>query len=575
MLGERTPTPNRRWKRVTVTAQVIAAIGVVLFLRDVCQDADARAREVSLSLHEMLQRLEAKPSLLSKAGGLPTDAASCIDETVDPCSDFYGYACGGWVERTPIPRDKPIFSRAFDGAAAHVHAKLRSIYEGEYPADAPERALADFYTSCMNTTRLNELGAAPLKTVLEKTDRLPSDSPAPTEVGHMIAEFLALDVPCPIRLSVASAGGAHNVLFVNGGGFVLPDASYYKIPQNGHPPPSPDVHAAERQLLQDYYYRLNLIAGYAEDESRRAARSTIGLETIFADWAVTEPEIAVDNVVIDSLWALEQVTASVPWRFMVSHMAQQCEQARVAEEGPHGGGAAAGGAGTCQGISKLVLDEKFVLLGSPRFLRQLELLMRTQPAGMWARYLRTHYLYNTAPLLDARFLAANLDIDASVTGVRAQPSRSDRCVGLVSSSVLSGLSDRMFLARFFPQSSAAFSEAQGLLDEIKAAFIRTLDAVPWMDAATKRTALAKAQKMGVNIGGPAAAYAEGVGAAGPLRDVRADSLLRNVEASSRIKVARRLGGVGALVRGDAAEWSMGATTVVVSSGLCACMHAYA
>ena len=142
----------------------------------------------------------------------------------------------------------------------------------------------------------------------------------------------------------------------------------------------------------------------------------------------------------------------------------------------------------------------------------------------------------------------------------------------MSSSVLSGLSDRMFLARFFPQSSAAFSEAQGLLDAIKAAFIRTLEAVPWMDAATKHTAVAKAQKMGVNIGGPAAAYAEAAGAAGPLRDVRADSLLRNVEASSRIKVARRLGTVGALVRGDAAEWSMGATTVVVHCGLCACMH---
>ena len=66
--------------------------------------------------------------------------------------------------------------------------------------------------------------------------------------------------------------------------------------------------------------------------------------------------------------------------------------------------------------------------------------------------------------------------------------------------------------------------------------------------------------------------AEAAGAAGPLRDVRADSLLRNVEASSRIKVARRLGTVGALVRGDAAEWSMGATTVVVHCGLCACMH---
>ena len=84
--------------------------------------------------------------------------------------------------------------------------------------------------------------------------------------------------------------------------------------------------------------------------------------------------------------------------------------------------------------------------------------------------------------------------------------------------MLSGLSDRIFLARFFPQSAAAFSEAQGLLDAIKAAFIRTLEAVPWMDAATKHTAVAKAQKMGVNIGGPAAAYAEAAGAAAAIAE---------------------------------------------------------
>jgi len=137
------------------------------------------------------------------------------------------------------------------------------------------------------------------------------------QLGDIFADFIASGILGPIKLSVASAGGESKVLFVNGGGFILPDATFYHLPPLHHDRVfnlAPDPHAAERQSLENYYYQLNLLAGYSDDEAQRTANATIGLETTMALWTLEEPPI--HQVVIDKLSALESIASSVPWRVM-------------------------------------------------------------------------------------------------------------------------------------------------------------------------------------------------------------------------------------------------------------------
>jgi hypothetical protein len=34
-----------------------------------------------------------------------------VDENVDPCQDFYSFACNGWIEKHPIPKARPSFQQ--------------------------------------------------------------------------------------------------------------------------------------------------------------------------------------------------------------------------------------------------------------------------------------------------------------------------------------------------------------------------------------------------------------------------------------------------------------------------------
>lgn len=79
-----------------------------------------------------------------------------MDKSVDPCQDFYQYACGNWAKRNPIPKDKAGYD-TFEMVRESLDSVLRELLEdpishdaGEIDSDDATVKAKHLFQSCMN-----------------------------------------------------------------------------------------------------------------------------------------------------------------------------------------------------------------------------------------------------------------------------------------------------------------------------------------------------------------------------------------------------------------------------------------
>ena len=99
---------------------------------------------------------------------------SLLDRSVDPCTDFYAYTCGGWTKNQPIPADRSSWGVA-ERLQEQNETRLRKILEDAAKATDPEtKKIGDYYASCMDESRIDARGAAALQPMLDKIAALSS-----------------------------------------------------------------------------------------------------------------------------------------------------------------------------------------------------------------------------------------------------------------------------------------------------------------------------------------------------------------------------------------------------------------
>lgn len=97
-----------------------------------------------------------------------------MDPTVDPCDDFYQFACGKFVKRTNIPDDKASIT-SFSIISDELQEQLKTmieepVHEGE---SKPFVLVKNLYKACMNKTAIEADGLKTYKELMKELGSWP------------------------------------------------------------------------------------------------------------------------------------------------------------------------------------------------------------------------------------------------------------------------------------------------------------------------------------------------------------------------------------------------------------------
>jgi putative endopeptidase len=437
---------------------------------------------------------------------------SAMDASVDPCTDFYAYSCGGWRKKNPIPPDQTNWD-VTDKLQDENIAVLRTILEqAAIPTatrTAEQQKIGDYYAACMDEKAIEVAGAKPLQAELERIDGLRSKRDIAGVIAAMNYEGVLFD----FHSTQDYQNSSQVIAELDQDGLGLPDRDFYLL-QDGK----------SRKLRKAYQAHVRRMFTLLGDDSQAAAteaRSVMRIETALAKASMSR----VDRRDPQSLYHpmsghdLQALTRSFEWdKYFAATGMPNLASLNVA---------------------------------SPGFFKSMGSELDREDMNGWKAYLRWHVAHANAPHLAKAFVDADFDFyGKTLEGAEEIEPRWKRCVNEVDSGLGEALG-QVYVQRVF--SPDAKLRASTMVRQVEDAMQNDIESLSWMTAETKRQALEKLHAVANKIGYP-----------DKWRDYSAVVIQRDDEMGNVLRVRdfefhRQLAKIGKPV--DRGEWTMTPPTV--------------
>jgi putative endopeptidase len=441
---------------------------------------------------------------------------SALDRSVDPCDDFYQYACGGWIANNPIPPDRAswnVYSKLANDNLQYLWGILQAASDPNADRDPVQRQIGDYFAACMDTDAIDARGSKPLAPILTDISRLKSRDQLAPLVARLHDEMSNGDL---LFGYTALPDFEHTETMIGtffSGGTGLPERDYYLSDE-------PEMREARQRYEQHIAVMLTLI-GESQRSARQSARRILEFETHLATAqlsATDRQDLTQLNHPMDGK-ALQAAAPGFDWlAYLRLRSPATLERVNVTE---------------------------------PEFMAEIGRLLRQTPLAHLRAYLRWSYLRGHAEML-ARPIADEAFAFNSgfLHGVREQPPRWRTCVTMADKDLGEALG-REFVARTFTPSTR--QQAMAMIESIESVMRQRIEQADWMSRPTKDQALAKLAGIRNKIGHP-----ETWRDYSPVEIDREDYFGNRVAAAA-FEEARQMGMTGRPVDPD--EWFMTPQTV--------------
>ena len=449
-----------------------------------------------------------------KPGGAFEFNVKNIDATVNPCTDFYQYACGSWLKSNPIPADQSRWGR-FDQLEEHNHDVLRGILETASKPDAGRdstaRLIGDYYAACMDEKAVEAAGLKPLEDELGRIRGLKDKA----QLAAVVARLHRSGADVMFQFSSGQDFKDSNQVIaqVDQGGLGLPERDYYL---------KQDMESDKlRREYVAHVARMFALAGETAAEAKAGAETVMKIETVLAQGSLDivsrrDPEKVYHKM---SRREMEALSPVFPWK----------EYLR------------ASGAPAFASVD----------VAWPAYLEALNGAIERFSLADWKTYLTWHLLHAAARLLPEAFVKENFEFyGKTLTGTTEMRPRWKRCVDFTDAELGEALGKQFVEKTFGAEGKARTLKMVGALEK---ALGQDLEQLPWMTAETRKQALVKL-----------AAIANKIGYPDQWRDyssvtIRRDDLVGNTLRAEAFEFQRQLNKIGKPV--DRQEWGMTPPTV--------------
>ncbi|RQM30237.1 hypothetical protein B5M09_012706 [Aphanomyces astaci] len=387
----------------------------------------------------------------------PTEMTILMDQTVDPCTDFFSYSCGTWYNNTHLHTHQSTIDATYAVIKAASDKLIEKLLNDKLPK------LAEFYDACVDTTTIDSLGLAPIEAHLKA---IRSAKSAVEAIFRGTAISKATGVPLFVKLSVSAdtVETTRNVLKAEHSGLPF-DQQYF----------DEESWAGVEKPYREYIGRIFMLAGHPKEEVETSIDVVIAFERLNAGVELSKRRLQEAVTSNDIRLPLGAANASYPLGLGLQLQGFGFD----VREGSN---------------TTTVVVKNFRYLGS------VERLLRSLSVDDLKIIIEYKVLDFNAPFLSTQFAKAHSKFyDMVIKGLKEPPSRATICRSQVKTSI-GELLGSYYLKEVWTADTSA--PANSLVFKLKEAFETGLDSAGWLDDTTRANAKTKLSKLTHLLGGP-------------------------------------------------------------------------